>query len=153
MSAKAPSHLHANALLLGEKGLLLRGPSGSGKSALTLDLISHYQARGDFARLVGDDRVAVDAQNGRLVARPHPAIAGMIEVRGLGLMRVPFERACVLSAIVDLCGAGEKPPRYPGEDEKTALVQKIKLPRLVTEGCGSASVGRIGFFLQRITTN
>jgi HPr kinase/phosphorylase len=152
MTGAPSSYIHANALVLGEKGLLLRGPPGSGKSALTLDLISRFEARGDFARLVGDDRVSVEARGGRLVARPHPAIAGMIEARGLGLIRVECEPACVLHAVVDVCAPGDTPPRHPEEDEKSASVRGIILPRLFAADCGNASVARIIFFLQGITT-
>lgn len=153
MTAAAPAfYLHANALLLGEKGLLLRGPSGAGKSALTLALISRFQAQGDFARLVGDDRVGVEASHGRLVARPHPAIAGLLEIRGLGLARVAFEAACVLHAIVDICGAEETPPRHPEAHEKIASICGIALPRLAAKDCSDVSVARIAFFLQEITT-
>lgn len=151
-AAAPPLYLHANALLLGEKGLLLRGPSGSGKSALTLALMSRFEARGDFARLVGDDRVGVEARCGRLVARPHPAIAGLLEIRGLGLMRVAYEAACVLHAIVDIRGPGETPSRHPEADEKTASICGIALPRLAAKDCSDVSVARIVFFLQGITT-
>lgn len=152
-AAEAPSpYLHANALALGEKGLLLRGPSGAGKSALTLDLIARFQSQGDFARLVGDDRVRVEARGGRLVARPHPAIKGVIEARGLGLAPVEFEPACVLHAVVDICAPGETPPRHPEEREKTASICGIALPRFVAADCSNVSITRITFFLQRITT-
>ena len=62
---------HANALLIGETGLLLRGPSGSGKSALTFDLIKRTERSGGFARLIGDDRIYLENCNGRLVASAH----------------------------------------------------------------------------------
>lgn len=150
--AATASYLHATALVLGERGVLLRGPSGAGKSALALALIAHFEARGDFARLVGDDRVHVEALDGRLVARPHPAIAGLVEARGLGLSPAPSEPACVLHAIVDLSPRGEAPPRYPCEEEKTAELHEIALLRLAAEGCSDASVARIAFFLQGITT-
>ena len=54
---QASEYVHANALVLGEFGLLLRGPSGAGKSALTLQLIADWRARGAFAALVGDDQL------------------------------------------------------------------------------------------------
>ena len=145
-------YIHANALALGEKGLLLRGTSGAGKSALSLALISRFEDRGEFARLIGDDRVCVEPHGGRLVARPHPATAGLIEARGAGLLRLPFEPACVLTAIVDLLAPGQLPPRYPEETEKNAVLQGVVLPRFVTEGCGEASVARIIAFIQSITT-
>jgi HPr kinase/phosphorylase len=152
MADACADYIHANALVLGEQGLLLRGPSGSGKSALSLALIAHYAARGDFARLVGDDRVSIAASGGRLVARPHPAIAGMIEVRGLGLPRVDFEAACVLHAVIDIRGSGAKPARLPEEAEKSVALHGIVLPCLGIEACGEVSVARIAFFLQLIAT-
>lgn len=153
MTAQARAqYVHANALVLGDKGVLLRGPSGSGKSALTLALISRYQSQGEFARLVGDDRVRVEALNGRLVARPHPAIAGVIEIRGHGLSRIGYEPACVLHAIVDLCAPDDPPARLPQEAEKYAALHGIVLPRLCTPDCGDVSVARIIFFIQSIAT-
>ena len=64
-------------------GVLLRGPPGSGKSDLALRLID------DGARLIADDHVEVEAVDGVLLAAPPKAIAGMMEVRGLGLVTVP----------------------------------------------------------------
>jgi HPr kinase/phosphorylase len=146
------AYLHANALVVGETGLLLRGPSGSGKSALTLALISRCQSQGEFASLVGDDRVSLEASHGRLVARPHPAIAGMIELRGFGLTRMDYEPACVLHAIVDISAPGVPPSRMPLEEDKTETLQGIVLPRLCVEACSEVSVARIIFFIQSIAT-
>jgi len=75
--------LHATAVAIGGKGVLLFGPPGSGKSDLALRLID----RG--AILIADDRVVIDiaADPPRLSAPA--AIAGLIEVRGVGLMRMP----------------------------------------------------------------
>ncbi|HEY8163170.1 MAG TPA: HPr kinase/phosphatase C-terminal domain-containing protein [Methylocystis sp.] len=149
---EARAYHHANALVLGEKGVLLRGPSGSGKSAFTLALISRCQSRGDFARLVADDRVSLEGANGRLVARPHPAISGAMELRGLGLMRMEYEPACVLHAIVDICPPGARPARMPEETEKSEVLLGIGLPRLCVEACCEVSVARIIFFIQSIAT-
>lgn len=152
MSGAGPTFLHANAVALGEKGLLLRGPSGCGKSALSLALIARCRAQGDFARLVGDDRVMIEAVNGRIIARPHPAIHGKMEVRGLGLVALDYEPACAIDAIVDLCAPGETPARYPEEAAKSAVLLGVALPRLATPDCGDVSVERIAFFIQRMTT-
>jgi serine kinase of HPr protein (carbohydrate metabolism regulator) len=150
--AHKPCFLHANALALGETGLLLRGPSGSGKSAVTLALLNRFEARGDFARLVGDDRVGVEAVAGRLVARPHPTIAGQSEARGLGLLRLPYEPACVLHAVIDLEPPGQAPPRLPEADETTVSLLGIALPRRRAAGCGEGAVDRIVAFMQSIRT-
>lgn len=146
-------NLHAVAIVLGAMGVLLRGPSGSGKSALALALIDRFRTQGDFAALVGDDRVLVEACAGRLIARPHPAIAGMIEARGLGLLSVPYEKACRLHAVIDITAPGETSPRFPEESEKCAELAGIVLPRFFVAGCNQISVAKIIVFLQRITTN
>ena len=86
-SAAAPSSgdgliLHASCVALDGRGLLIMGPSGAGKSALALQLM----ALG--ARLVSDDRTEVTAGPRGLLARcPSPAIRGLIEARGVGLLR------------------------------------------------------------------
>jgi HPr kinase/phosphorylase len=146
----AASCIHANALILGETGLLLRGPSGAGKSALTLSLVAAVRTRGDFARLVADDRVSLEACNGRLIARPHPRIAGMIEARGLGPLRLPHEPACLIQAVVDLCGPDEKPARLPEAADNVVSINDIALPRLVLDWRHSASIATILLFLLEI---
>jgi len=112
---------------LGEGGVLIRGPSGSGKSRLAALLVREAQARGRFAAWVGDDRVIVRSAGGRLVARPHPAIAGRCEARGLGIVSVPSERATVLSLVVDL---QEEVERLPQASELVARVGGVALPRM-----------------------
>lgn len=149
----APVYIHANALVLGECGLLLRGASGAGKSALTLQLIADWRARGDFARLVGDDRVALDARGGRLIARPHPAIRGLIEARGLGLLRLPYEPACVVSAVIDLVAEEGDARRLPEEAERTADLCGVKLPRLFEHGANAAAAARIAAFIHEVAIN
>jgi serine kinase of HPr protein (carbohydrate metabolism regulator) len=153
MTTEPGEYIHANALALGEKGLLLRGPSGSGKSVLTLSLIAHFSARGDFARLVADDRTRIEAVGGRLVARPHPAIAGRIEIRGLGPTRLAHEPACVLAAVVDLRACDDPPPRLPDACEKQAILRGVALPRLFAIGRSDSAVAKIAVFIQSIETN
>jgi HPr kinase/phosphorylase len=101
-----PIHVHATAVVIGEAGVLIRGPSGAGKSSLALRLLAEAGQRGRFARLVGDDRVALSEANGALLARPHPVIAGQIERRTLPIATLPFESGCVLRLVVDLAPFG-----------------------------------------------
>ena len=124
--SEAPLNLHAGCILLGEAGILIRGPSGSGKSTLARRLVAERRAKGGFAALVADDRVLVARRGGRLVGRPHPAIAGLIEQRGFGLLRVPYEEAAVLRLVVDLAEA----PRLPQDDEMSCLLLGVKVPRI-----------------------
>lgn len=97
--------LHASCVALEGRGLLILGPSGSGKSALALELV----ALG--ARLVADDRVALRREGARVFASAPPGLHGLIEARGLGLLRLPAETAPVALA-VDLALPRERlPPR------------------------------------------
>jgi serine kinase of HPr protein (carbohydrate metabolism regulator) len=94
--------IHATCLLVGPHGVLIRGPAGAGKTSLALALIEHAEARARFARLVADDRVALEAVNGRLVARAPAALAGLVERRGLGIVAIDTEPAAVLALVVDI---------------------------------------------------
>lgn len=88
--------VHASAVAFGDRGLLILGASGAGKSGLALRLM----ALG--ARLVADDRVALEARAGALVASAPAAIRGMIEARGVGLLRAEALDEAALALAVDL---------------------------------------------------
>lgn len=121
--------VHASCVVLGEDGILIRGPAGSGKSTLVRDLIQLGAISGVFAALVGDDRVALTLRHGRLVAAPHPALAGLLEIRGLGLQPVDATMpSAVLRLVVDLA---ETAPRMPEAAEETVLLRGVALPRMV----------------------
>jgi serine kinase of HPr protein (carbohydrate metabolism regulator) len=106
--------IHACALRVGDAGLLIRGASGSGKSALTLALIAGAQAQGRSASLVADDRVALKLREGQLLASPHPLIAGQIEKRGTGILDMPHEPQVALTHVIDLVPEGEALPAAGG---------------------------------------
>ena len=86
--------------------MLIRGPSGAGKSRLAFDLILAGRA-GQLppAVLVGDDRVHLDTVAGQLWVRPAPELAGLIEVRGLGIRRCDFAGEAIVGLVVDLAAA------------------------------------------------
>ena len=121
--------IHASAVLIGARAVLIRGPAGSGKSRLALALLeAEHRGRLPFVRLVADDRVQVGAEHGRLLARSVPALAGLIEVRGLGIRRVPYEPLAVIGLVVDLGEA--KAIRLPDLASQQAEIAGISLPRL-----------------------
>jgi serine kinase of HPr protein (carbohydrate metabolism regulator) len=129
MSAQALREtLHGSCVLLGEEGLLIRGRSGAGKSMLARALVARWHAAGRFAAHIADDRVRLELVSGRIVAMPHPAIAGTLEIRGLGLVAVAHERACVLGAVVEL--VDEPPERLPEPAALQQAVMGISLPSL-----------------------
>jgi HPr kinase/phosphorylase len=139
--------MHATAAVVGERGVLIRGVSGSGKSSLALAVVEAAALRGHFARLVADDRVFIERCHGRLIARPHPAIAGRVERRGQGVEPVCFEPAVVLTCLVDLApGLGEPgaPPRMPEAEAATVSLAGVALPCLtIPTGLGVAESARI----------
>jgi len=124
-----PHSIHASAVLVGSYALLIRGPSGSGKSRLALALLQAADTGVlAFARLVADDRVLCRATHGRLLAQPAPRLEGLLEVRGLGIRRLPYESVAVVGAIVDLAAADAA--RLPEPDSLAAVIDCVRLPRL-----------------------
>ena len=124
------SAVHATVVVIGETGVLIRGPAGAGKSSLALALVEAAMRRGWFGRLVGDDRVDLAAYGGRVVARGHPALRGRIERRGEGLLDVPWEAAARLGLVVDLRPPDEL-PRLPEAAAGVCTVEEVVLPRLL----------------------
>jgi HPr kinase/phosphorylase len=121
--------VHASAVLVGARAVLIRGPSGSGKSRLALDLIEAARCGAlAFARLVADDRVHLAVAGARLLAQPAEPLAGLIEVRGVGLLRMPYEPCAVVGAVIDLAAADAE--RLPDAARRTASIEGIELPRL-----------------------
>ena len=88
--------LHASAVSLNGRGLLILGPSGSGKSTLALQLMAWG------ADLVADDRTEVFQETGRLMARCPPSLSGLIEARGLGILRAPAILQTEIILVADL---------------------------------------------------
>jgi HPr kinase/phosphorylase len=123
------SSVHASAVLVGDRAVLIRGPSGSGKSRLAFDLIlAGRTGQIPPAVLVGDDRVYLDAAQGGLVVRPVGELAGLIEIRGLGIRRCDFAAQAIVGLVVDLSAADAE--RLPVPDALLARISGILLPRI-----------------------
>lgn len=121
--------VHASAVLVGASAVLIRGPAGSGKSHIVLEMLSAAQlGLFKFARLIADDRVALTAVNGRLIARPPPELAGLIEVRGIGIRRIAYEPAAVVSLVLDL--ADDAAERMPEPANRHTEIAGVTLPRV-----------------------
>jgi serine kinase of HPr protein (carbohydrate metabolism regulator) len=119
--------VHACAVLVGARALLIRGPAGSGKSLLTFRLIAAAQSGLlPFARLVGDDRIRLEPCHGRLLACAPDTLAGLIEVRGIGIRQLPHEPVAVVGGVIDL--AAPDAERLPNQAE--IEVEGVKLPQL-----------------------
>ena len=93
---KSMVNIHAGCVAIGRKGILILGGSGTGKSDLALRLID------EGARLVADDRCELYLRGKQLYARPPAAIAGLLELRGVGIIALPYAKSAVLAMAVRL---------------------------------------------------
>jgi RNase adaptor protein for sRNA GlmZ degradation len=126
-----PPTIHATAVALDGRAVLLFGAPGAGKSDLALRLIDRGW------RLVADDRVMLRAQAGVLWAEPPPALAGLIEVRDVGIVpepsALPPQRVPVALAI-DLAGVPQRLPDPAWRD-----VAGVAIPLLAIDGRGESA--------------
>jgi HPr kinase/phosphorylase len=129
MTSSAEASVHASAVLVGDRAVLIRGPSGSGKSRLAFDLIlAGRSGQIPPAVLVGDDRVHLDMSQGQLIVRPARELAGLIEIRGLGIRRCDFAAEAVVGVVVDLGAADAE--RLPAPAALRTQIYGIELPRI-----------------------
>lgn len=98
-------------MALSGQAALIRGASGSGKSDLALRFITDFA--NDGAALISDDQTLVSLIDDVLIVRSPATIAGLIEVRGIGPLRVPYQDDASLHMIVDLVEHGEVPRLLP----------------------------------------
>lgn len=117
------NQIHATCIHIDGTGVLLRGQPGSGKSDLALRLIDQG------ARLIADDRVDLQVRDGRVVASAPVEIAGLFEVRGLGVLPVAPMEETVVGAIVDLV-APAAVERVPEREAEYILGVSIAVFRL-----------------------
>ncbi|MGX7745736.1 HPr kinase/phosphatase C-terminal domain-containing protein [Rhodopseudomonas parapalustris] len=129
MTEQAPRTVHATAVKVGDRAVVIRGPSGSGKSRLAWALILAGRAgQIPTAELIGDDRVFMEPEQGRLVVRQVPELAGMIEIRGLGLRQTASAAAAEAGLVVDLGAADAS--RMPEAAALRVEIGGVQLPRI-----------------------
>jgi len=125
-----PVARQAGCIAIDGRGVLIEGAPGTGKSSLALALID----RG--AELIGDDSVMLAAENGRLIASPHPNTHGLIEVRNLGLLPFPGRENAPVALIVTLDPGA---PRYIEKPEQAVLTGiAVPMVRLWPQECPPA---------------
>ena len=147
----ADTLIHATVVDIAGRGVLLRGPSGSGKSDLALRLVD----RG--AVLVSDDQVLLSARPKGVKAKAPDTLRGMLEVRGIGLVSMPVTGSSFIKLIVDLVG-GDDVERLPEFRRENLCGKKIpylklnafevsaplKIELAVKDASRIGNVGRIG---------
>ena len=137
MTSSKDVSVHASAVLAGPRAVLIRGASGSGKSRLAFDLILAGRA-GILPKvtLIGDDRVRLNTRDGRLMVAHVTELAGMIEIRGLGIRRGEFAQEAEVALVVDL--AAPDAARLPSPEALKVSLLGVELPRIpVAEGWDS----------------
>jgi HPr kinase/phosphorylase len=131
---EASALLHASCVELSGTGVVLLGPSGCGKSDLALRLID------GGARLVADDRLVIERRGEALIARAPEAIVGLIEVRGLGIMRVAHCLSSALGLVVALHSTRPL-PRLP--ERTTYEFLGVALPRIELDARAPSACAKI----------
>ncbi len=129
MTDAADTSIHATAVLVGVARVLIRGPSGAGKSRLAFELTLAGRA-GQIppAVLVGDDRVHLQVSGSHLMVRPARQLAGLIEIRGLGIRRCDFADEAIVSLVVDLAAADAT--RLPAPEALRTRIHGVQIPRI-----------------------
>jgi HPr kinase/phosphorylase len=132
MTEKATATVHASAVRVGNRAVLIRGPSGSGKSRLAFDLIlAGRSGQIPPAILVGDDRVHLVTSAGNLIVRPARELAGLIEIRGLGIRQTDHADEAVVGLVVDLVAADAE--RLPPPEAQIVVIYGVSIPRIGIE--------------------
>ncbi len=119
---------HASVIVIGDRGLMVCGASGSGKTALCLALSAHCRAANIFARFVSDDQIFVTAASGRLVVEAPDPIFGLAEARGLGPSPVPAVRRAVVDRMIRLVPHADAPRVAEAETE---VLEGVEIPALL----------------------
>jgi len=138
--------VHASCVAFGDLGVLIRGKSGSGKSSLCLRLIDGagfgLGANALRAELVADDQVELSRRGGIVFAAAPAALAGRLEIRGLGIVSLPYRREVALRLVVDLRPASEI-ERLPEAAQQRTVVADAGLPCLALDATEAVSTARL----------
>ncbi|UXU06048.1 HPr kinase/phosphorylase [Agrobacterium tumefaciens] len=122
-------NLHATAIVVDNTGILFTGPSGSGKSELAFSFLTEAQRCGLPAALIADDQIFVYRDGENIIAERPEAIAGLLELRGSGIVNVNSVPSAGLNFAVTTVLSPEN-PRLPEDDEVLLLPCGGHLPLL-----------------------
>ncbi len=143
MAIVSSETLHASCVAIGEHAVLIEGRSGAGKSDLALRLID----RG--AALVSDDYTVLMRSARQLLATPPATIAGKIEVRGLGILDMPYRDRVAVSLLVELVDEVERMPPEP----QTRRIAGIDVPVVAMNGHDASGPIKVELALKRLASS
>jgi len=126
--------VHGTAIAIAGEGILLRGPSGAGKSDLALRLID------GGARLVADDQVLLSRRGERVLVRAPATIAGLVEIRGVGIVQVETIAEAPLALIADLVPA-DRVERLP--QRRTEPLLGLDIPLIALDGFAASAAAKL----------
>jgi len=129
MTRRQKPALHASTVILGRRGILVRGKSGSGKTTLCQNLIDHWSQLGKFASWVCDDQTLYEEKENSILASAPVSIAGLKENRFGGIIKIPHQQITVLDLEVCLVPNGhlDRLPENISSDRFSSL-PSIKVP-------------------------
>ena len=132
--------IHATTVALDGRAVLITGPSGSGKSDLALRLLE----RG--FRLVSDDQTLVRREGDRLFASAPPAIAGKMEIRGIGIVKVETVADVPVALVVELTSDIQRLP----DDARHRPVLGVDLPLVSIDAMTASAAAKVAFALDHL---
>jgi HPr kinase/phosphorylase len=127
--------VHGTAIQLGDVGILIRGKPGAGKSTIALALIDQpgYGLGNTMLRtyLIADDQVEIWQISGApyVLMKPPSAIAGKLEIRGVGIVSANYVPEARLHIVADVM-SGEPPVRMPRDEDKTVEIEGYRMTRV-----------------------
>lgn len=133
-------NLHSSTVALDGRGVLISGPSGSGKSDLALRLLD----RG--FKLVSDDRTILRKQGGQLIASAPETIKGKLEVRGIGIVEVESLASAPVALVVELTTDIERMP----DDSRERLILGAGIPLINVDAMTASAPSKVALALDRL---
>ena len=132
--------VHASTVAIEGRAVLITGPSGSGKSDLTLRLLD----RG--FTLISDDQTVVRLDGGRLFASPPPTIAGKLEIRGIGIVDIEHDSDLPVALLVELMSDIQRLP----DDARERPVLGVNLPLISIDAMAASAPSKVALALDRM---
>jgi serine kinase of HPr protein (carbohydrate metabolism regulator) len=132
--------VHASTVALDGRAVLITGPSGSGKSDLTLRLLD----RG--FTLVSDDQTIVKKDGDRLVASAPPTIAGKLEIRGIGIIQMDRVENVPVALLVELTSDIRRLP----DDSRERPILGVRLPLITIDALTASAPSKVAIALDRM---
>ena len=132
--------VHASTVAIDGRAVLITGPSGAGKSDLTLRLLD----RG--FTLVSDDQTIVKREGDRLVALPPPQLAGKLEIRGIGIVEMPYESGIPVALLVELTSEIQRLP----DDSRERPILGLGVPLVSVDAMTASAASKVALALDRL---